>query len=814
MSYIARRLAARVYVFGVLLPGVDIQSVSVTRTRAREAPTANIVLSNPNFRYTVTDDDFAAGFENIPDVIKRAVLVQKRGLGYVLSNEVRQALEARFDVARIAARLSLDAVPEKVRYFPITAGQSIFHGGDAVRIALYDAVRGRWRWAFTGRLLQDDESQSADGTASVTLTAGGASTLLQRARTVINPGYVDGNTVLDVLGDASTVTGLQEAFAGTSLPEYVESMVFGRGATGAGTAFRNVIAVPRFGVGGALPYTIEVAGVGAFRRVPERLAILGPAPDALRSALPSHARDGYTLETWDALVDDVVSPDILDAQDRAVWESAERSDEVLVDLIGRAPERYPIDAGRLLMLIPDPEFIGGIDAVLKQSYASWAATSTFSDRFSMLWDVLERVQFVLRENGAGDIIVEPPLHYEEPWGFGTRRALYEVPAIEIASKTRTTDAENVATLIRASIDAIPSQVEDASSYIPAVFEIIWELIGLYGIRELTVPATGLTTSPAGALALARLRGALHNAGLSRVSLDLVPGREYRPNRPYYCALPGAACVATVERVVETMTPEGATVAPEFSAPRFWRGQVDKATGQRIYESIAGGLDRSVPWREIYERARAQVTQTQPPQVPTATQAQARATARAARAAAAVALGQRGTVARVPEVSQSLPELLQSLPAEETSQSPAAPVGLVYGGRRLRVAVNSPFGARNGRPHQGVDLPVDPGTPVVAAADGVVTAAGPRGGYGYAVYVAHADGRETRYAHLSAFVVAVGASVVAGQLLGYSGGRQGGVGAGNSSGPHLHYEVRENGRAVNPIGSALDPNETGVLRDRE
>jgi len=102
--------------------------------------------------------------------------------------------------------------------------------------------------------------------------------------------------------------------------------------------------------------------------------------------------------------------------------------------------------------------------------------------------------------------------------------------------------------------------------------------------------------------------------------------------------------------------------------------------------------------------------------------------------------------------------------------------------------------RRVRQHSGVDYVAPRGTPVEAVSDGRVVSAGWSGGYGRLVVVRHAEGYETRYGHLSGFAKGVrsGASVKQGQLVGYVGS------TGLSTGPHLHYEVRKFGSAVNPL----------------
>ncbi|WP_327136585.1 transglycosylase family protein [Streptomyces sp. NBC_01340] len=97
-------------------------------------------------------------------------------------------------------------------------------------------------------------------------------------------------------------------------------------------------------------------------------------------------------------------------------------------------------------------------------------------------------------------------------------------------------------------------------------------------------------------------------------------------------------------------------------------------------------------------------------------------------------------------------------------------------------------------HTGVDFPVPTGTSVKAVAAGQIVSAGWGGSFGYQVVIRHADGRYTQYAHLSAISVKDGQSVVGGQRIGRSGS------TGNSTGPHLHFEVR-----TGPgFGTDIDP----------
>ena len=114
-------------------------------------------------------------------------------------------------------------------------------------------------------------------------------------------------------------------------------------------------------------------------------------------------------------------------------------------------------------------------------------------------------------------------------------------------------------------------------------------------------------------------------------------------------------------------------------------------------------------------------------------------------------------------------------------------------------LSSGFGTRidpidgSHRTHSGLDMPGRAGTPILAAAPGTISFAGHAGGYGQMVEIDHGGGLRTRYAHLSRILVRPGDAVSLQQAIALMGS------TGRSTGNHLHFEVRMNGRATNPLG---------------
>jgi murein DD-endopeptidase MepM/ murein hydrolase activator NlpD len=139
--------------------------------------------------------------------------------------------------------------------------------------------------------------------------------------------------------------------------------------------------------------------------------------------------------------------------------------------------------------------------------------------------------------------------------------------------------------------------------------------------------------------------------------------------------------------------------------------------------------------------------------------------------------------------------LTAASALKNSRSPVAYVSfqVPVGGE-----IRSQFGMRrdpiNGRMrlHQGIDIPAKRGTPIEAAAAGTVVFAGRNKGYGNMVMIEHADGRRTLYAHAQKLFVTAGDTVAAGETIAAVGS------TGHSTGSHLHFEVREGNRSVNPL----------------
>ena len=150
---------------------------------------------------------------------------------------------------------------------------------------------------------------------------------------------------------------------------------------------------------------------------------------------------------------------------------------------------------------------------------------------------------------------------------------------------------------------------------------------------------------------------------------------------------------------------------------------------------------------------------------------------------------------ISDIQGQIQAQIQAASSTSTDPLPAGPVQGASGGWIWPVngTLSSPFGWRWGRMHEGIDIAVPAGTPIRAAQAGRVILAAPTSGYGNYTCIDHGGGLSSCYAHQSSYATSVGASVGQGDVIGYVGC------TGSCFGDHLHFEIRVNGGAVDPLG---------------
>ena len=151
-----------------------------------------------------------------------------------------------------------------------------------------------------------------------------------------------------------------------------------------------------------------------------------------------------------------------------------------------------------------------------------------------------------------------------------------------------------------------------------------------------------------------------------------------------------------------------------------------------------------------------------------------------------------------DISDIQGQIQAQIQAASSTPTTPLPAGPIQGGSSgwiwpVNGTVSSPFGPRWGRMHEGIDIAAPAGTPIRAANAGNVILAAPTSGYGNYTCIEHGGGLSSCYAHQSSYATSVGASVQQGDVIGYVGC------TGSCFGDHLHFEIRINGAAVDPLG---------------
>jgi murein DD-endopeptidase MepM/ murein hydrolase activator NlpD len=247
--------------------------------------------------------------------------------------------------------------------------------------------------------------------------------------------------------------------------------------------------------------------------------------------------------------------------------------------------------------------------------------------------------------------------------------------------------------------------------------------------------------------------------------------------------------AAVQRVAALIAERQTAVAAaealrEEDRRSYEQAQADsEALAERIRRAEAEAAARAAAERAAAERAAAERA---------AAEQRAAAQAEAARAA-------RANRPPAPAPAPARPPAAAPPPA--AAAAPSRSSGWIWPGTgrltsRYGNRVHPIFG--DSRFHAGIDLGGGYGAPVLASRGGTVILSGPASGYGTLVVVSHGGGVTTAYAHMSALLVRVGDTVGQGQTIGRIGSE------GNSTGPHLHFEVRVNGNPVDPLGYVSPP----------
>lgn len=548
--------------------------------------------------------------------------------------------------------------------YPLVAGNPVFHTSDPVRVFMNDPVRPNdWYFAFSGKLSSWSQSVDINEQNQLSCTVEDIRRDMKYARITTNPGVID-QTAGTVEKDIVFRDFKKIPLSGAPLEQKIYNLMFGFDLTeadqGAGdpeSAFETTV---RRSVNGVQVTRVRSDAIGAMTYEKSATFLLGeagredPIPDAAESRrvnLDTAANGRIALQSYLAYTDTRVKASDLDDLDTATSQIAKnalqkvnrtRIDDI-VTFIGEHPERYPVDGGRLFILMPAS--LGTSETrIFKLGFQDVATKTDFVNRLGLILDVTDLLDFSFWVDGRGDVRLELPLRDFDPYDLGTEpidgnevvRAMapsgnhsrafiqtlesiddsafpafadrHRVKKGEETEHTRSFVDERVRTLFRTSWSFTNLEAEgDAAEKLNAIIVKLPALIAAFGPRAEEAspefyfgPQTDVAQAAAVFHGLTELNKL--NAEANEVAFSMHPARPGMfPNRPVEVESHGY--VGTIRNVEYTWKPGTSTsdMSLSLNSVRNWSGgfRIIPGAGRNIryYPGIAGDVGQPLDYAE-------------------------------------------------------------------------------------------------------------------------------------------------------------------------------------------------------------------------
>lgn len=565
--------------------------------------------------------------------------------------------------------------------YPLTLGRPIFHSNDPVRIFWRDFDNPQiWYHGFAGFMSSYEVSVKSNGESTITIRCEDVLRIFRYSRVSFNPG-------LDIAGvqtsnDTVVQSPYKDGFGGLMMQEVLTTLIFGAAASGVTGTLTELIGedvtsaagaiLPgyrRIGYLGETNSSISTDGIGSFNFKNSRIYLFGPsdlptgaqnqgqhdpAPGDVIGGLPVeavpdlahyqaqidhrvYADDLYSLLSPDAnasiFLDLVASITPTGTTPGEQGSYPNVSDVITV--LGQHPEMFPVDFGRLVMLIPRTLGNNVSTALVWQDLIDSYATHTnnWQSRLALIYNMCERIEFSFYATPKGDLVVEMPLYDFDPEDFGTTefdftpifvsrdpRALqkrgpyaprYMFTRRDILEWAEGFDDEKVRTRFRvAYLNEAGLQVTATQEDViePPVYATATGLIPLFGVREEKVDPYGHIASAAAAVTYANLKMNQANADAESARIETVPRLGIGPNRPlkYLYHLTDAlnsplrygfisTCRSQTMGIVWNSSVSG-TIGSNYK--RDWDGQLT-TDGRRLFSPLCGFATRVLNYNLIF-----------------------------------------------------------------------------------------------------------------------------------------------------------------------------------------------------------------------
>lgn len=562
----------------------------------------------------------------------------KVALKEITSRAAQSAERGRTSIQKFAA-LSGDFLR-----FPLQVGQSIFHTGDPVRIFWRDPFHPlSWFFSMTGTISDWREDVRADGHRSVVLTVEDPLRVLRFARLAHNPNIFDIKALFDPSRDQLIRNFQREIFVDYTVPELFKTLMYG--SKDAGVAPEGVLArgikAPkpldqfRYGVEGApTPYSPPDRGAGAFNPTPKKgIRIFQFGPTESQSAPKVNKVESHDIETiesleaWQDIVDHTLPSRVEDFEDLCLpeyWMTVESElrgaavdgiidPYVAMDMIGRNPQWFPVDYGRLLMLLPASLGPGSNRDIMLRDLVNGIGTETeFTSRLSILYNIVERLEFHLYTTPRGDVVVEMPLFSYDPEDFGKYESRYHFPLDDTIDFSSQFSDEDIKTQFHVHWNLVSNMPSLGNSQLvgsaPAEMTL-FALVPQFGLRTERLDPTGYIDSPEAAKYYANIKLTKSNADAWMSQVNTLMHIGVGPNRP--CYFEARDFIATTRKTTNAIVwGSNGSVRQSLTLNyrRGWSGLID-ADSKRIYEPYGGYASQPYNYKLLFRQLEEKVKQS-------------------------------------------------------------------------------------------------------------------------------------------------------------------------------------------------------------
>jgi hypothetical protein len=629
----------------ITLYGPKVQAAAAAKVAAlKEAQSASswawvrsLTNDQNNYNTLISDESFKQ-LEYIYPLVKRLVLMSK--IDVLLPDIVQPDVAGENENAR---QLTGNAF----RY-PFQAEDPIFHANDPIRVFFRDPFNpSKWYHGFTGFLSDFDDAVDENNVRILTVTAEGPSKVLRYARITTNPGIVDVSAIVMEETDASERSFWTEGFYDITLPEYMFALVFGSdpsGEYGGKFSIKNVSAD-----GHHNSSQIRLRGAGQFNYARSTVVEFGPSESCRLDISDTPITTVSSLAQYQSIIDhELKESDLYTMLVESITDKSEIDNylknaprfsdgaidpNAIMNYLGTRTDLYPADGGALIMLIPKSFHPStNRNVLMKELIQSPAMTTTFRNRLGMIYDTIERIEFVFYESPKGDLICEFPLYDFSPDDFGYN----EVPKSRVAGESTSSDRkieddptiksgpfankwiitkrdtfnfsksvtdEKVRTQLACAYGFVPgfrSATGTSDGILIPMTVTLKHLASLYGYRVEQADPKGHITSPKAALAYAHITLNKMNSDARSLGINALPNLGAWLNRPIYF-LP-RNCIGTLTGVTHTIKwgmSGGMDTRLNMNYIRGWDGLINSKTGEPVFTTIGGLPGRPLNYKLLF-----------------------------------------------------------------------------------------------------------------------------------------------------------------------------------------------------------------------